>query len=116
MWAHILNSFILNRYSYDLSSILEGKTVIHLIKISYYYNISSDLRSQLNQKRVFINNASTRVISLQFLINNIRTNNLRRYQERKKVLEAEIQIEKDLIRNLLRDIKEIESRLERLLV
>ena len=99
-----------------LLQVVLHQAVILLIKISYYYHISSDLRLQLNQKRVFINNASTRIISLQFLIDNIRTNNLRRYQERKKILETEIQIEKDLIRNLFRDIKEIESRLERLLV
>ena len=93
---------------------VNGYPVIH--KISYYSSNSADLRALLTQKREFIDNARRYIESYQFLIYNIRTNNFSRYLERMTVLEIEIQIERDRIKNLLKEKKERENLLERLLV
>jgi hypothetical protein len=50
------------------------------------------------------------------MIANIRTNNLKRGNERRTVLEAGIHSEEEYLRNLLDEKREIESLLERLLV
>ena len=117
MWAHILSLSILNRYidgTYLQYSTVSGYPSTH--KISYYSSNTTELRTLLNQKREFIDNAKSYIKSYQFLIENIRTNNYSRYLERRTVLEIEIQIEKDRIKNLLKEKKEIENLLERLLV
>ena len=84
----------------QLGSILNTRrqTVNFYLIIAYYCNISSDLRKQLDQKRKFIAKAYKRIESLQFLIDNIRTNNLTRYRERRLILKTEIRIEEGLIR------------------
>ena len=105
-----------NRYAariYLQNSKVNGYSFTH--KISYYLSNSADLRTQLNQKREFIANARSYINSYQFLIDNIRTTNYSRYLERRTILEIEIQIEKDRIKELLKEKKEIEILLERLL-